>query len=223
MKLYQWDRIDEIPKKKPGIYAWYYSPEITDRDIEKMTGLIQSSQISEEAAMSELHEEVKSFLHERIFKYFQEEPYEAYLKGPLKPQYSGQIEHLQVLTNNLIERIIRNPSRLTTIRQIIEASCPLFASPIYIGMSKTLGQRVSKHKSLIKQIREKSTINYQREINHAEEQGKKDQSFALQVCRRKLIPTRLSVAATVMEVSDREYVDVENILNRVCYPVLGRN
>lgn len=219
-RIYQWDEIFEVPAK-PGVYAWYYSPEFTDRDLKDLIDRVKSKK--EQDNIEDAQSEVYSFLYDRIFRFFQEEPYEALLKGSLKPEYGGKILHTPSISQDLINRIVEQPERVMLIRTVLGQSTPLFSSPIYIGMSKNLFKRINNHKNSITSIRSKGILNYDREINDAEKLRDRDRSFALRVCQRCLNPAQLSVSVLTLKVTGNEYVDIENILNRVHYPILGRN
>ncbi|MEO1582135.1 MAG: hypothetical protein AAFR91_09805 [Pseudomonadota bacterium] len=89
---------------------------------------------------------------------------------------------------------------------------PLFSSPIYIGMARNLHSRVRGHARLIQKYRDGINAGSGR-----------DKEFAQRVVERELSPSRLRVAVRPIDVSDDEYVDAENVLNRINYPILGKN
>lgn len=213
MAIYSWHEIGDAPAA-PGVYAWYYTPEITAFDLDAITSRIVA--LKQEAGLLAAKEAVRSFLDEAVFRYFREQPYSAQLRGPLKPRYEGQIEHRPTLSESLLDRIVEAPERMATIRSVLEASAPDFASPIYIGMSERLRNRLSKHKSLIEKYGELPDPG-------PTEEEQRDHSFAKEVRVRSIPPSRLFVVATVISGSPGAYVDIENILNRIHYPLLGRN
>jgi hypothetical protein len=213
MAIYSWQEIADVPMS-PGVYAWYYTPEITSFDLDRVTSELKATKAAEGSAAAK--EKASVFLEETVFRYFKERPYNAELSGPLKPRYEGQMEHRPALSDTLLDRIVEEPSRLTTIRDVLEASAPNFASPIYIGMSEKLRVRLSRHKSLIEKYGELPAHG-----GSAEEQ--RDQSFAREIRARSIPPTRLLVVTKVISGPIRAYVDIENILNRIHYPLLGRN
>lgn len=224
MNQYTWSEIKEIPNK-PGIYAWYYNPELTEFDIDKT--IINLKESKGNINDSALYKIVKDFLEEYIFKYFLEDPYNVLLKGALKPEYNGQIEHVSNISDSLINRIINEPEKLRTIKNVIENSAPFFASPIYIGMSESLNRRLVKHKRLIEQYLDKKSknINYFRDHILSDNSNKeyRDKGFAFQICKRNIVPTKLFVMVKIIDDSTESYLDIENILNRIHYPLLGRN
>jgi len=217
--LYWWTQIAAIPQK-PGVYAWYYLPELTEFDLRDTVAKIQSfTDVNDKESASEV---VKDFLYTFVFQYFREEPYQAVLRGSLKPKYEGSIEHIPELSEDLVTRIVEDPNRIFTIKQVLEKSVPNFSSPLYIGMSENLNSRVGRHKKLIEKYYSQAAIQniqYQ-SLNETED---RDQSFAMRVVSRKIQTTRLAVAINVLEDVGKRYVDIENILNRIHYPLLGRN
>lgn len=223
MTIYRWTEISSIPKK-PGIYAWYYSPEITDYDLKNViNNLLALNRKNDREAASEV---VREFLYKNIFRVFQEEPYQAFFRGALKPKYEGYLEHSPHLSESLVSRIIDEPERLETIKNVIESSTPNFASPIYIGMSDKLGNRLKQHKRLIEKYYSETLKIENEETTKQKNNGEnkqKDQSFAIEVCKRKMIPNRLFVIINILDNIDNKYIDLENILNRIHYPLLGRN
>jgi hypothetical protein len=86
---------------------------------------------------------------------------------------------------------------------------------MYIGMSEGLRTRLKRHKSLIEKFGELPDSD--------SEEGQRDQSFAREIRARNIPPSRLFVVATVIPDLPGVYVDIENILNRIHYPLLGRN
>lgn len=206
--IYRWNELSKIPSQQ-GVYAWYYVPEITDFDLQSAIEKIRNDPDQAEHVIS-------TFLYDFIFKYFQEEPYKASLFGTLKPKYEGLIDHKPELSKSLVERIIESPDRLNTIREVLVKSVPNFSSPMYIGMSGNVHRRIQEHQSL---IRKYSSLSQSK----THEASNRDQSFAVRLCSRGIPPNQLVVFVNIIDVSDDSYIDIENILNRIHYPLLGRN
>jgi hypothetical protein len=210
LQKHLWADLTTAPEG-PGVYAWYYRPGITDFDLEKT---IQS--VRDTSDLAEAERMIRSMLDERLFRYFREEPYSAYLAGPLKPSYVGTLEHETGASASLVSRLATEPERLRTIRDVLEVSAPMFASPLYIGMATILRARLAKHKELIEKFR--STVPRDGQVTRNSDAG-----FAWQVAKRKIPPERLIVFTCSTASDDGTTVDIENILNRICYPILGRN
>lgn len=197
----------------PGVYAWYYSPEITDYDLEQTITQLKACRETDRPAAEAL---VRTTLDNRVFKHFREDPYQALLEGPLKPTYKGTLEHTFSVSGGLVQRIVDDPDRLRTIRNVLDMSAPMFASPLYMGMAGQLRSRLATHKSLIER--------YRRLHRQGDEPARdSDAGFAWQIAKRRIPPDRLVVFTCTTPADDNTAVDIENILNRIYYPILGRN
>lgn len=195
----------------PGVYAWYCSPEITDFDLNRTIEAVRSAPDRGEAERA-----IRAMLDGRLFHHFREEPYTAAVSGPLKPTYVGSLEHDTAASSSLVTRLAAEPDRLRTIREVLALSAPMFASPLYIGMATVLRSRLARHKELIERFRSMVPRDGQASRNS-------DAGFAWQVAKRKIPPERLFVFTCSTAGDDGTAVDIENILNRICYPILGRN
>lgn len=195
----------------PGVYAWYYSPEITDFDLNRTIEAVRSA-----TDRAEAERVIRAMLDGRLFDYYREEPYQAAVSGPLKPTYIGSLQHDMAASDSLVGRLAAEPDRLRTIRDVLALSAPMFASPLYIGMATVLRSRLARHKELIERFR--SVVARDGQPNRNSDAG-----FAWQVAKRKIPPERLFVFTCSTTSEDGTAVDVENILNRICYPILGRN
>ena len=209
---YRWEEISKVPQE-PGIYSWYYSPEITDKDLGDAIAHVRNM-VSEDKT-SEAKAYLIGFLDRFVFGYFKEDPYNVLINGALKPQYKGVVHHSSQSSQALISRLIEQPERLATIKQVLEEAAPNFSSPIYIGMADKLGKRLKEHKKLIEKYREEKVL---KPVVDTE-----DHNFAKQICDRNIPPACLFVIVKTIQTTEKNYVDAENILNRINYPILGRN
>jgi hypothetical protein len=126
------------------------------------------------------------------------------------------------ISDDLVERIVANPDRLRRLKQVLESSVPEFSSPIYIGMAMNLRRRLETHKMTI--CRLKDTIEAPAGIDEVvEEDERHAHSFAKEVVRRQLSVNRLVVIVRKTIQTGDEYKDAENILNRINFPICGRN
>lgn len=216
IQRFLWAEIYTTPAS-PGIYAWYYSPEITLFDLKEAIESLEELLCSGNKDEARCY--VRELLDKRLFHYFRELPYRARIAGPLKPTHEGYLEHKPDISDSLVSRIVECPQRLQLIRDVLEVSAPHFASPLYIGMSDNLRQRLSKHKSLIEKYRSRGVRD---ETDRTHTQAG-DMSFADQIVQRRIPPERLFVVICELTNLDSDPVDIENILNRIYYPVLGRN
>ena len=213
IQKYMWSELANVPATA-GVYAWYYRLAITDFDLEKAIADISSLRDADSSGAAHAAREL---LDERLFRYFREAPYQASVQGPLKPTYHGPLEHAFEVSEGLISRIVENPDRLRNIRDVLKASAPMFASPLYIGMSIDLRARLCRHRALIEKYRIAN-------MNQAPQTKDNDAGFAWQVAQRKIAPDRLFVYTHSTDTEDENIaLDIENILNRLFYPIFGRN
>lgn len=217
---YGWSDISSIPNL-PGIYAWYYLPEITDFDLERTIEVVQKMRSANQ--LVDARKEIEAFLDKFIFSYFKEDAYTAELRGLLKPVYRGNLEHQPRLSPSMVDRLVEDPKRLITVKQVLESSAPDFASPMYIGMSERLGRRLQRHRNMIEKFRSKRTERPLGTDVQNQSMQQRDQSFAFRVASMQINPQRLFVVIQKINGADNRYVDLENILNRIHYPLLGRN
>ncbi len=218
-RLYLWSEIEDIPDET-GVYAWYYRHTLSDFDIKKLIsdleplGAIASEQTAARAC-------VRDFLQKHLFRAFIEEPYEALIQGNLKPTYRGSLGNVAAISKDLIERIVAEPTRLWTLKTVMEEAVPEFAAPVYIGMTTSLKRRLLAHKSLIETYMAAAgrTCSDQPPISP----DRNDHSFAREVVRRGFSINGLAVAVRVIDAAEAVHVDAENILNRINYPLCGRS
>lgn len=206
--------------RKPGIYAWYFRPELLDSDINELkSDLDNANSFNDE---SKKLESVRLFLRERIFSFFEQKPYQIELTGQLKPRFVGEVAHCadEDLSEALVRRIAENPNRLYELKKALETTSPLQASPLYIGMAEDIHLRVFKHKNLIIKLENEIVFFRQKYLDFG--YTAQEINFAERVVERKIPPTQLFV--TYYEAQSKSVAnDIENILNRIYFPILGRN
>lgn len=208
-----WSEIELAPEK-PGVYAWYSKMVISKADIEDVITRTNNAKMhSDQKARDEISQALERF----IFGPFRESPYRVQLRGQLKPSYSGEIEYEPSKSDSLISRLVQNPERFRVIASVLKTAAPSFTAPLYIGMSDNLRSRLKRHKSLIVELRDTQTVSA------SSAQEPLDAGFAKQVVARKFDPTNLFVHIAEVDVESGEESDIENILNRINYPIFGRN
>jgi len=206
-----WSEIDLAPDT-PGVYAWYSRLAIAKADIESVVKRVDAAKQRSEAAA---REEVETALDRFIFGPYREAPYRVQLKGALKPKYGGDIEHEPARPETLVARLVQDPARIRVIADILKGAAPWFTAPLYIGMASNLRNRLRQHKQKIVDLRDTWSAG---RVDDAPEAG-----FANQVVARNFDPTNLFVHVAEVDVDAGEYSDIENILNRINYPIFGRN
>lgn len=204
-----WQDIAALSPAVPGVYAWYFAPRFSDYDLSRLEEKLQQG-----AGPSA----VEDFLRRHLFKYLTEEPYDARIRGPLKAEYGGKLHHRQQISSELLQRLSSESGRCRELASILPRIAPLFCAPLYIGMAKeSLKKRLLSHKVLIQSMYEGATPR-----ESPAEDDRRDASFARSVHERGIPTDQLFVQVLPLE-NNQIAVDVENILNRLSYPVLGRN
>lgn len=215
---FKWNRISMVPAVA-GVYAWYLPLKISARDIEIVLSEVEKCKINNNDLLAK--KIIRTFIETKILNFYNEEPYSAIIEGPLKPKYFGKLQHEAKVSDSLVERLYTDPSRIEKVGNILIQTAPNFASPIYIGMASNLRARLQKHKTLMEKYSAKSILSS--ELQNLCQEEKRDHNFAQRVISRGIPETEMFVY--IQQVSDEDdiYKDVENLLNRINYPVLGRN
>ncbi|MCU4337079.1 GIY-YIG nuclease family protein [Acinetobacter dispersus] len=212
LNCYKWNEIDSIPQRS-GIYSWYLNLQISQADI---VDVIQKVQIMKEESFEEAKNIIERFINKFILNPYKEEPYEVLIKGKLKPRYNGLVYNDQnEISEILVLKILDNPDILYSLVNIISGVSPYFNSPLYIGMAKDLRKRLKQHKSNIIKLKENGA-----EISF---DLKNDAGFARQVVSRNMNYANLFVHIAYCDTDNLDPSILENILNRINYPIFGRN
>jgi hypothetical protein len=210
--IFTWDEINENNlTEDSGIYAWYYKIKLSTYDIDQVK--TELSQFNDIKSKKEI---INKFFNENIFDLYREEPYKVKLSGKLKPEYSGSVKHINVASDSLIERIVEKENILYNLQTEIEKLSVNFSSPLYIGMANNLSMRLNKHKNLIIRYRENPNIDKDTE-------DMPDESFAQRIIKKGYIINNLYVAINSMGENNEISGLLENIINRINFPILGRN
>ena len=208
---FTWAKLNEAPEV-PGVYAWYVRLFLGDADLRSFEGAVAQERSSKEGRP---HQIVSTMLERHFFHPFQETAYKVRLDGPLKPKYRGEPAHEPSSSEGLVERLVNNPGRLRQIANVLNMAAPFFTAPLYIGMATNLRSRLAQHKNLINEFADNPGMV-----------GSDDgyAGFARQVVKRGFNPTQLFVACIPIDgIEQQEQVDLENILNRINFPIFGRN
>lgn len=155
MKKYRLNEIDGLPAR-PGIYAWYASVQIGTSDWEK---------ILDSTGKDTGKDNLKNLLS-RHTQRFSPPSVNVTINGSFRDSWSGRVSPERY--SRFVDAINANPSaeeldnfqfptkemervfdkeiaRARLARLLTEVSTPLFASPLYIGKSDNLKQRISEH------------------------------------------------------------------------------
>lgn len=211
-----WATLGDAPNE-PGLYAWYFRPRLAASAVD---GLIATIEDEDNVGTEAAGTRIRAFLDSQLFTRLRAPPYTASLSGPLRPAYEGQIEMRSAISDSLVQRLAAEPKRLHGIAAALADMAPHFASPLYIGMARRLRDRLGQHKQRILDI-----VQAQAELGGqgpGEDGGSAEASFAREVVRRGIPYTALWVAVGRLPAAS-EPVDIENVLNRLNYPLFGKN
>ena len=199
--------------EEPGVYAWYSNLFVSTADVDQF----EQTVIEMRTKGGNVLEYIQERLDQLIFRRYREDNYQVQLTGALKPRFSGEALHQPTLSPGLLERLAEDPTRFRQIAEALSGAAPAFTAPLYIGMAKSLRERLMKHKTLIERLLDSRSNRGVSEIDDG------DAGFARQIVARRFDPTNLFVHVRVVNVKSNEQVDVENILNRINFPIFGRN
>lgn len=206
------EEVDLAPSG-PGLYAWYHHIELNDADIEECEKRLDAA--ASQAARDDM---LDLFLREHVFHPYRETNYTVEVSGKLKPQYVGAIAHVPRLGTQFLQLLSSTPGQLGKLKRVLRAAVPLFASPVYVGVAtKSLRVRLRAHRRLLLEFRERGQRDPAELLDE-------DHSFAFEaICVRGFVPTDLMVFA--MELDDAAEIAraAEYVLNRINYPLCGRN
>lgn len=209
----------EIPEG-PGVYSWYVDLYLPERDTIEIIALLKNP--SEDASRKE--SVLREFLSNKLFHPFRETPYEIKLSGKLKPFYSGKLEHQQDISDELVSKILLAPDRLKDLFNVLKKVDTNFLSPIYIGMAGNLRDRLTTHVQQIESYYSKVNSSLRLENIDLEEALRSNHKFALEaIVVRNIDPKKLYFTFIEFDFDNKIEADLENILNRLNYPLCGRN
>lgn len=220
-KHFRFSEVAQAPNT-PGVYAWYYRIELTNKDI---ATCIESVELETNPDVKDAI--VHAFLDTHLFRYYKEVPYFVALSGQLKPRYEGLIDQRADVSPSLIRRLSNTPANLYELKRTLRLAIPLFASPIYIGVATRLRERLMQHVRLIdslQHLRASAVEDAYTQPHTGSEDEDRDHKFAYEVSMvRGFRPSSLIVNTLELPVDDSIRYDLENILNRINYPLCGRN
>ena len=193
-----------------GLYAWYYVPRISEKNAETQESIL--SCLAASAAKLRFPE------------------LELELSGHLSLSFRGGVEHDHLGRHQLeklstVGRILDSHAARLSLARMLHQTVPMFAAPLYIGVSVNLARRLGQHRRLILGDAPpdvSATVD-------GENAKARDCSFGAAIRDRRIDPNhlRVQVQPYVEDIPSgpdaREFIEgVESILNRLYYPILGR-
>jgi len=212
MSLYKSDQIRKAPNAQ-GIYCWYIIPKLYEFDIKEFEKKSSSK------------EKIKEFIEEKILKFFKLPNYTVRVSAPLKPTFEGEVENVQRISDKPIDLIFQNIEVVKDINSFFNLNNSCFFSPVYIGKAKRIQDRLFQHKQLISDLKNATrTI----EIELSSNDVKFDTSefaFAKEFVKRSIPLDWLYFSYCDLSNSkiSESYEAIESIMNRINFPLMGRN
>lgn len=212
-KIYEFREVTDV-EPKHGLYAWYLKMQLTPSSVSSPENMLEAlCAISEASRYPELGIQLQGHLS-------------LDLRGKLRHMWYG---HDDKHSKELLE-IVQQPQERLLIQDILNRAAPLLTSPLYIGVSKNLKERLSRHKKLI-QAPTTSTSGTIGNLTAVDEPEtlRQDRTFAERIISRGINPNHLIVG--VIYVADlhvppnriRKTIEAaETLLNRMFHPILGR-
>jgi hypothetical protein len=212
-KLYEFKEVSDV-EPKHGLYAWYLNMQLSDATTsssENMVGALRK--ISEASRYPDL---------------------EIQMRGHLSLDLRGKMQHMWYGYDDKYRKelltILKYPEERVLLQYIFNSAAPLLTSPLYIGISKNLKERLRTHKRLIQEPgRSSSEIINRSTVEDGSETIKQDKTFAQRVIDRDINPNHLIVGVIYVEDINvpqtriRKTIEAaETLLNRMFHPILGR-
>lgn len=195
-----------------GVYAWYYKINLSTFDSKRLVEDVNNIERLEDRKVV-----VKDFLERKLFNFFRYPEFSAKISGALIPTFTGSLEHNLEMTESLVDRIANDPDTILSVREALKEMAPEFSSPLYVGMASNLKRRLIQHKNLMLNIKDRKGKSFEDDVQ------KNDKNFAERVVSRGFVLNDMFVCVSEMSADDGLHNIIENIINRVNYPILGRN
>lgn len=202
---------------RPGIYAWYGRVVVPDPD----------------RARASNPGGLESLFREQIFARYQRQPYDVTLSAALEPRFHGRVLHSPESPSPGDESPAAAARAADTVFGFLARSfAPAFSAPIYVGkaVKQPLSSRIAQHLAGLNDYLGRSTefLETQRRALLHDEAGTDEEaidahSFAIEAAVRRFAPARLLLVTYAPPTIDAEDISMlENIVNRVNYPICGR-
>jgi hypothetical protein len=213
-------RGEDLPAGVPiraGIYAWYGR-------------VVVSEPVRAQASNAST---LDALFREHVFGRYQRQPYDVTLSAALEPRFRGRVLH-QLDLPSTSDWSGKTTARIadTVFTFLARSFAPAFSAPIYVGkaVKQPLSMRVAQHLSSLREYMGRSTEfleNQRRALISGELETDNEEidahSFAIEAAMRRFAPERLllvTYAPPTIEADDVSFL--ENIVNRINYPICGR-
>jgi hypothetical protein len=213
-KLLAFEEVPDVAPK-PGLYAWYLRIRLGKSNIESSENFLKALQkITEQICYPTLTMQLQGHLNMN-------------LKGHLKHIWYGHDENP---FSDQLQELLNHPEERKVLGDILELTVPLLTGPLYIGVSKNLQERLSRHTELIQRYRQEHQEDLTLDANvDSKDSLQNDEDFARRIVERKIDPNHLVVSVVYVshphlstERIRQAIGTTETLLNRMFYPILGR-
>lgn len=217
---YKFDLIEQA-QPTPGVYAWYFKPTFTKRDIELFLADLSKNQL-----LVESQDLTANWFNKNFFKPFKNKSLDALVKGKLTEVYQGTLDHK---TENTIDyQNVATEKHLLHLKSFFDNLDHSFLNPIYIGKAENLKNRLTKHKKLILKALENSKTQVEFALQNSTEANTDEDAdahyLAEDIIKRQLDINKLFVVTYDLPQDQIHMLyTFEFILNRINYPICGRN
>ena len=200
----------------PGIYCWRYRPRIEKAHVLKL-----KEQLEQENDLAKRSLILYESINKQLFEPFKRPEYDANLSGPLMPSYKGKVSHEVIDFSGKLEHLSDDPSHFELFIKYVNDLYDMVSAPIYIGVTEqqTLRSRIMNHVKAITRYKENGRFS-----DSSDEESK---NLASRIVERGINPSFLWISCLPIQNSGNDckmrLADLEFVLNRTIYPILGRN
>lgn len=194
-----------------GIYCWRYRPRLTIIDIEKIW-----SDVAREQDPLQKPAILYTLLEQRFLNPFRHPGYTVTLTGPLLPKYSGIAEQRLPFSKAMFTNAVADESSLKQFLEMVNLAFDMSTVPFYIGVARdqTLRSRISRHIQALTRAKQGAYLD----------QSEFDSNLAERIASRQIPLRDLYISFLSVPESCKDFlIDLEYILNRTHFPILGRN
>jgi hypothetical protein len=213
-------RGEDLPAGVPmraGIYAWYGRIVVPDPDRARATDTAG----------------LESLVREQIFARFQRQPYDITLSAALEPRFRGRVLHSPESlppADGSADAISRAADAVSDF--LARSFAPAFSAPIYVGkaVKQPLSSRIAQHLAGLREYLGRSAeyLETQRrglleDPMSLDPEEIDAHSFAIEAAVRRFSPSRLFlVTYAPPTINPADIGLLENVVNRINYPICGR-
>jgi hypothetical protein len=196
----------ELIAEMHGIYCWHYRPVVSKLDIQHLFESIATLPSDQRTGFLR----TSPTFTRHFVDPFRLQPSEIRIYGKLLPTYAGTVSHILAFGEKNFEHAVQSLEELTLFFELATKFIHVASSPLYIGIAKdrSLRVRIKEH------IRDMSNAQNRLCLTPS--------CFGERAIERNLDRKNLWVSYLPVDPSCSSLLnDVEYILNRSFFPILG--